>query len=170
MAYATGYMAHGHAQHRFYAAFSLLMAGLIGMAGSDDFFNFFAFWELMSSWVLYVALVHEETGDARREAMKYFMFNTVGAGFMFLGIAMLGTASGSYEFSTIAQAASGMSVVWLGAAVVLVFLGMLMKAAMLPVRIDYQMHPATAPTPVSGYISSVHTTVACWSALVSARP
>lgn len=158
MAYATGYMAHGAGQHRqprFYAAFSLLMAGLIGMAGSHDFFNFFAFWELMSSWALYVALVHEETGDARREAMKYFMFNTVGACFMFLGIAMFGTASGSFDFSAIAQAASGMSVTWLGAAVVLVFLGMLMKAAMLPIRIDYQMHPATAPTPVSGYISSV---------------
>ncbi len=155
MAYATGYMAHGHAQHRFYAAFSLLMAGLIGMAGSRDFFNFFAFWELMSSWALYVALVHEETGDARREAMKYFMFNTVGAGFMFLGVAMLGTASGSYAFEAIAQAVAGMNVAWLGTAVGLVFLGMLMKAAMLPVRIDYQMHPATAPTPVSGYISSV---------------
>ena len=95
----------------------------VGVLTADgDIFSFFAFWELMSSWALYVALVHEETGDARREAMKYFMFNTVGAGFMFLGIAMLGTASGSYEFSAIAQAASGMSVVWLGAAVVLVFL------------------------------------------------
>lgn len=155
MAYATGYMAHGHAQPRFYAAFSLLMAGLIGMAGSHDFFNFFAFWELMSSWALYVALVHEETGDARREAMKYFMFNTVGAGFMFLGITMFGTASGSFEFSAIALAAPDMNVSWFGAAVVLVILGMLMKAAMLPIRIDYQMHPATAPTPVSGYISSV---------------
>jgi formate hydrogenlyase subunit 3/multisubunit Na+/H+ antiporter MnhD subunit len=30
-----------------------------------------------------------------------------------------------------------------------------MKAAVLPFRIDFQMHPATAPTPVSGYISSV---------------
>jgi formate hydrogenlyase subunit 3/multisubunit Na+/H+ antiporter MnhD subunit len=155
MAYATGYMAHGHAQPRFYAAFALLMAGLIGMAGSHDFFNFFAFWELMSSWALYVALVHEETGDARREALKYFMFNTVGACFMFLGIAMLGTASGSFEFAAIAKAAPLMSVYWLGAALVLVVLGMLMKAAMLPIRIDYQMHPATAPTPVSGYISAV---------------
>ena len=93
MAYATGYLAHHpHAQHRFYAAFSLMMAGLIGMAGSHDFFNFFAFWELMSSWALYVALVHEETDDARREAFKYFIFNTVGASFMFLGIAMFGSA------------------------------------------------------------------------------
>jgi formate hydrogenlyase subunit 3/multisubunit Na+/H+ antiporter MnhD subunit len=155
MTYATGYMARGHAQPRFYAAFALLIAGLIGMVGSHDFFSFFAFWELMSSWALYVALVHEETGDARREAMKYFMFNTVGACFMFLGITMLGTASGSFEFAAIAKAAPLMSVSWLGAALVLVVLGMLMKAAMLPIRIDYQMHPATAPTPVSGYISAV---------------
>ncbi len=156
MAYATGYLAHHpHAQHRFYAAFALMMAGLIGMAGSHDFFNFFAFWELMSSWALYVALVHEETADARREAFKYFIFNTVGASLMFLGIAMLGTASGSFEFTAIAVAAPAMSLPWLGGALVLVFAGMLMKAAMLPIRIDYQMHPATAPTPVSGYISAV---------------
>ncbi|MBS1161656.1 MAG: dehydrogenase (quinone) [Proteobacteria bacterium] len=155
MTYATGYMAHGHAQGRFYAAFMLMMAGLLGMAGSHDFFNFFAFWELMSSWALYVALVHEENADARREAFKYFIFNTVGASFMFLGIAMLGTAAGSFEFAAVALAAPTMSVAWLGSSVVLVVLGMLMKAAMLPFRIDYQMHPATAPTPVSGYISAV---------------
>jgi formate hydrogenlyase subunit 3/multisubunit Na+/H+ antiporter MnhD subunit len=155
MAYATGYMAHGHAQGRFYAAFGLMIAGLLGMCGSHDFFNFFAFWELMSSWALYVALIHEETGDARREAFKYFIFNTVGATFMFLGIAMLGMRAGSFEFAAIAKAAPAMSTAWLGGAIALVFLGMLMKAAMLPFRIDYQMHPATAPTPVSGYISAV---------------
>jgi formate hydrogenlyase subunit 3/multisubunit Na+/H+ antiporter MnhD subunit len=156
MAYATGYLAHHpHAQHRFYAAFSLMMAGLMGMAGSHDFFNFFAFWELMSSWALYVALVHEETEDARREAFKYFIFNTTGASFMFLGIAMFGAAAGGFDFATVAQAAPAMSTAWAGGALVLVIVGMLMKAAMLPIRIDYQMHPATAPTPVSGYISAM---------------
>ncbi|MBI5429492.1 MAG: oxidoreductase [Nitrosomonadales bacterium] len=156
MAYATGYLVHHpHAQHRFYAAFALMMAGLIGMAGSSDFFNFFAFWELMSSWALYVALVHEETEDARREAFKYFIFNTVGASFMFLGIAMFGSAAGSFQFADVARAAPAMSTAWAGGALVLVLVGMLMKAAMLPVRIDYQMHPATAPTPVSGYISAM---------------
>ena len=48
-----------------------------------------------------------------------------------------------------------MSTAWAGGALVLILVGMLMKAAMLPVRIDYQMHPATAPTPVSGYISAM---------------
>ena len=33
--------------------------------------------------------------------------------------------------------------------------GFVLKAAQLPFRIDWQMHPALAPTPVSGYISSV---------------
>jgi formate hydrogenlyase subunit 3/multisubunit Na+/H+ antiporter MnhD subunit len=156
MVYATGYLAHHpHAQHRFYAAFALMMAGLVGMAGSRDFFSFFAFWELMSSWALYVALVHEETEDARREAFKYFIFNTVGASFMFLGVAMLGGAAGSFDFAAIARAAPAMGTAWAGSALVLVLLGMLMKAAMLPLRIDYQMHPATAPTPVSGYISAM---------------
>ncbi len=47
----------------------------------------------------------------------------------------------------------------------LVFLGLVMKAAMLPVRIDYQMHPALAPTPVSGYISAVLLKSGPWGVL-----
>jgi formate hydrogenlyase subunit 3/multisubunit Na+/H+ antiporter MnhD subunit len=39
--------------------------------------------------------------------------------------------------------------------VALLAAGFVMKAAQLPFRIDWQMHPALAPTPVSGYISSV---------------
>jgi formate hydrogenlyase subunit 3/multisubunit Na+/H+ antiporter MnhD subunit len=155
MLYATGYMAHEHNPGRFYAAFTLMIAGLLGMSGSHDLFNFFAFWELMSSWALYVALIHEETPDARREAFKYFIFNTSGACFIFLGIVMFGSAAGSFDFTAVAAHAAAMSPVGFGAALGLVFLGMLMKAAMLPLRIDYQMHPATAPTPVSGYISAV---------------
>ena len=49
--------------------------------------------------------------------------------------------------------------------VVLVFLGLVMKAAMLPVRIDYQMHPRIAPTPVSGYISAVLLKSGPWGVL-----
>ncbi|MDR3518170.1 MAG: proton-conducting transporter membrane subunit [Azospirillaceae bacterium] len=165
MLYSVGYMAHGHAQPRFYAAFALMMAGLIGMAASHDAFNFFAFWELMSSWTLYVAIIHDETEDARREGFKYFIFNTVGACFMFLGITMLGTKAGSFDFGAIRQALPAMSTAWMGASLVLVLAGLVMKAAMLPIRIDYQMHPATAPTPISGYISAVLLKSGPWGVL-----
>ena len=155
MMHSTGYLAHGHAQPRFFASFGLMIGGLLGMVASPDAFNFFAFWEMMSSWTLYFAIIHEETEAARREGFKYFIFNTVGASLMFLGFAMLGAAAGSFDLGAIGRAALASPLPWAGSALVLVFAGLVMKAAQLPVRIDYQMHPATAPTPVSGYISAV---------------
>ena len=41
-----------------------------------------------------------------------------------------------------------------GPGMVLMAVGMLMKAAMLPVRIDWQMHPPTAPTPAGWWCAT----------------
>ncbi|MDR3440683.1 proton-conducting transporter membrane subunit [Telmatospirillum sp.] len=153
--HSIGYMRHGHAHGRYYFLFLAMIAGLLGMAASPDLFNFFAFWEIMSSWTLFFLIIHEETPEALREGFKYFLFNFIGASIMFLGIAMLGARSGGFGFDQIRAAAPGMELPWLAGSLVLILLGLAMKAAMLPIRIDYQMHPATAPTPVSGYISSV---------------
>jgi len=155
MLHATGYLAHSHAQPRLFASFGLMIAGLLGMTASTNAFTFFAFWELMSSWALYFAIIHDETEDARREGFKYFIFNAAGASLMFLGFAMLAAAAGSFDFAAIGRAALASPLAWTGSALVAVFAGLVMKAAQLPIRIDYQMHPATAPTPVSGYISAV---------------
>jgi formate hydrogenlyase subunit 3/multisubunit Na+/H+ antiporter MnhD subunit len=89
-----------------------------------------------------------------REAFKYFFFNVFGAGFIFVGIALLGPA---FPLSAKAAALSVGSLGPLAAtgAVALLAAGFVMKAAQLPFRIDWQMHPSLAPTPVSGYISSV---------------
>ncbi|WP_220708653.1 proton-conducting transporter transmembrane domain-containing protein [Citrobacter freundii] len=155
LCYAIGYMDHAHSQHRFFFFFVFMIGGLLGVTASKDLFNFFAFWEIMSSWTLWFVIIHDETEEALREGFKYFIFNFVGATCMFLGVAMLCARSDGFSFDAIAHAASTMSLPWLGAGLVLVLTGMLMKAAQLPWRIDYQMHPPTAPTPVSGYISAV---------------
>lgn len=154
--YTEGYFRHhGRKAERFMGMFVLMIGGLVGMAGSRDLFSFFFFWEVMSSWTLYFAIIHEETPDALREGFKYFAFNIAGASFLFLAVTLLGSAAGSFEFSAISTAVAGMQgfplVLSLGTAVI----GFAMKAAMLTIRVDYQMHPATAPTPVSGYISAV---------------
>lgn len=155
LSHSIGYMRHGHAHGRYYFLFLAMIGGLLGMTASTDLFNFFAFWEIMSSWTLFFLIIHEETPEALREGFKYFLFNFIGASIMFLGVAMLGARSGGFGFEQLRNAAPGMDLPWLAGAVVLILVGLAMKAAMLPVRIDYQMHPATAPTPVSGYISSV---------------
>lgn len=155
IAYSTGYMTHSHTGWRFIAVFLTMIAGLVGMASATSLVAFFCFWEVMSSWPLFFAIIHEESPAARKEGTKYFLFNLAGASFLFLGVLLLGTSSGGYGFTDVTRAlAAQPSSQWLFA-VGLIVLGMLMKAAMLPVRIDWQMHPPTAPTPVSGYISAM---------------
>ena len=155
MFYASGYMDHSHTQWRFYAFFLFMTAGLTGVAASTDLFNFFLFWEIMSSWSLYFVIVHEENPAALREGFKYFFFNVLGAAFLFLGVVLLVNWCGGAGFDRISQNLPLLSNRQIGLALFLMAAGFIMKAAQLPFRIDIQMHPATAPTPVSGYISSV---------------
>ena len=155
MIYAVGYMEHSHTQWRFYTFFLFMVGGLMGVAAATDLFALFTFWEIMSSWSLYFVIVHEEFPSALREGFKYFFFNVLGAGFLFLGVVLLTVASGSPVFETVRAMLPQMPVAISTAAVALMAIGFTMKAAQLPFRIDIQMHPATAPTPVSGYISSV---------------
>ena len=155
VAYSTGYMSHSHSPWRFFAVFLTMISGLVGMTTVSSLVAFFCFWEIMSSWPLFFAIIHEETPSALKEGTKYFLFNIAGASFLFLGVLLLGHACGGYDFDAVARAvASSPSSVWLPG-LCLMGIGMLMKAAMLPLRIDWQMHPATAPTPVSGYISAM---------------
>jgi formate hydrogenlyase subunit 3/multisubunit Na+/H+ antiporter MnhD subunit len=165
MLHATAYLAHNHAQPRFYAAFGIMIAGLIGMCSAKDIFTFFGFWELMSSWALWTAIVHEENEEAGREGFKYFFFNTVGASFMFLGVGVLAAQTGTTDLAAIGAALKTAPWMTVALGVTPVFIGLVMKAAMLPVRIDVQMHPALAPTPVSGYISAVLLKSGPWGAL-----
>jgi formate hydrogenlyase subunit 3/multisubunit Na+/H+ antiporter MnhD subunit len=153
--YSLGYLKHSHAHSRYYFLFMSMIGGLLGVAASKDVLSFFAFWEIMSSWTLYFLIIHEETASAIKEGTKYFVFNVIGASFMFLGIVMLATRVGSFRFAVIAENARNLPTLWLATAVIAIVAGFVMKAAMLPFRIDVQMHPSTAPTPVSGYISAV---------------
>ena len=158
--YALGYMSHSHSQWRFYCAFTAMCGGLVGMAAAQTLFSFFLFWEIMSAWTLYLVLAHEGDALSLREAFKYFCFNVCGAGFIFVGVCFLGgNLAMSARPTEIAAAISTLQWHNAGAPFVLGFcllgVGFLMKAAQLPFRIDWQMHPAVAPTPVSGFISSV---------------
>ncbi len=153
--YSVGYMNHSHTQWRFYTFFLLMCAGLTGTAAAPDLFSFFFFWEIMSSWSLYFVIVHEENEAALREGFKYFFFNVLGAAFLFLAVALAVRWCGGGEFSVVRAAIPDLTGFQAGLLATLAAIGFVMKAAQLPFRIDIQMHPATAPTPVSGYISSV---------------
>lgn len=155
MIYAVGYMAHSHTQWRFYAFFLLMCGGLAGAMASTDLFGFFMFWEIMSSWTLYFVITHEGSQEALREGFKYFLFNVAGADCLFLGIGIIVACAGTSRFDLVRPLLAELPAGTGTAALALLAIGFLMKAAQLALRIDWQMHPDLAPTPVSGYISSV---------------
>jgi formate hydrogenlyase subunit 3/multisubunit Na+/H+ antiporter MnhD subunit len=165
LCYSIGYMAHGRAQNRFFFYFIAMIAGLLGVTASGNLFSFFAFWELMSSWTLFLVISHDETEEALREGTKYFAFNFAGASVLFLGVTMLAATAGTFRIADLAAAVTAVPSINLLIPTALILIGFLMKAAQLPLRIDYQMHTVPAPTPVSGYISAVLLKVGPYGAL-----
>ncbi|WP_456478992.1 complex I subunit 5 family protein [Nautilia sp.] len=147
--YAIQYMDHSHKPGRFFANFMIMIIGILGVALANSIYDMFFFWEIMGGWALYIALVHEEDSLSVREASKYLIYNFAGAGILMIGLSIiLKYGNNCLIFKSIPLTDE---VIF---AIVLLTLGFLAKAAQLPVRIDYQMHPKPAPTPISGYISS----------------
>jgi len=147
--YAIQYMDHSHKPNRFFANFMVMIVGILGVSLANTIYDMFFFWEIMGGWALYIALVHEEDNLSIREASKYLIYNFAGAGILMIGLSViLKYGNSCLVFKTIPLANE---VIF---AIILLTIGFLAKAAQLPVRIDYQMHPKPAPTPISGYISS----------------
>ncbi|WP_456387669.1 proton-conducting transporter transmembrane domain-containing protein [Desulfolithobacter sp.] len=150
--YSVSYMEHSHSQFRFYVFFLLMVSGLLGVSLSQDLFSMFFFWEIMSGWIMYLALAHEGDSFSVQEAGKYFTFNYFGAALLTVAVTIMYKEIGTWDFAVMAGMFQYTETT--AVAVGLLTLGFLMKAAQLPFRIDYQMHPKPAPTPISGYISS----------------
>jgi formate hydrogenlyase subunit 3/multisubunit Na+/H+ antiporter MnhD subunit len=148
--YAAGYMAHSRHPERFFATFMIMIAGLLGAALCDGLYAMFFYWEIMGGWALYLALVHEEDDFSVSEATKYLIYNYAGAGVLMIAIATVGRYG--WSFASLHGVPMNSDLMF---GVVLLVAAFLAKAAQLPIRIDYQMHPKPAPTPISGYISSV---------------
>ena len=108
------------------------------MEHSHTQWRFYAFFLLMTGGLLGVA--------ASSDLFSFFTFWEIMSSWaLYFAIAHEGMAKGFASLSP----AVGTSIMLLMA------VGFCMKAAQVSLRIDWQMHPALAPTPVSGYISSV---------------
>lgn len=150
--YATGFMAHSRASWRFLAVFLTMIAGLVGMTSAQSLLAFYCFWEMTHTWPLFFASIHEERPAALKGGTKHFLFNLTSAAVLLVGILLLGAMAGGYGFAEVSRALAEQPAGRWMFAMGLVVLGLLLKAAMLPVGIDWQMYPAT---PASGYLSAM---------------
>jgi multicomponent Na+:H+ antiporter subunit D len=139
----------------FMPAFLGVGAGLAGSFYTGDVFTFFVFLELMvMSSVVMVAVSDNRLG--LEAAIKYIFISGIGSMLLLLGIAAIYTTFGTLTLAQVAQAlATGERPLLALPAAVMFLIAFLIKSAVVPFHFWQPDFHTTAPTPVSGLLSSV---------------
>ena len=158
--FSSGYM-HGNPLYsRFFAQTSFFTFAMLGLVISDNLLFLFIFWELMGlcSYLLigfysWCPDVGYDRDAPRKAGMKAFLTTRVGDAALFVAIAILYSATGSFTFrgihSAIANGAVSQSA--LLAASLLILLGAIGKSAQFPLHV-WLPDAMEGPSPVSALI------------------
>ena len=156
--YSLGYMKGDPGFSRFFACMSLFTFSMLGIVIANNFIQIFIFWELvgLSSYLLIGYWF--ERPSAAEAGKKAFLVNRIGDFGMMLGILMLWSYAGTFNFRELQvrlpglTAASGTlappTLTLIGA---LIFCGAVGKSAQVPLHV-WLPDAMEGPTPVSALI------------------
>jgi multicomponent Na+:H+ antiporter subunit D len=147
---------------RFYAAFLLALAGLLGIVATGDAFNVFVFLEI-SSLASYALISMGRDRRALNAAFQYLVMGTIGATFILIGIGFLYMMTGTLNMQDLAErlpAVADTNTVRAGFAFLTVGIGL--KLAMFPLHLWLPNAYAYAPSVVSAFLAATATKVALY--------
>ena len=149
------YAAHSrHSQTRdtdYWPLSSLLHGGLTALWLASDLFNWYVTLELLG--LVAVAMVAISGSKAFRPALRYLLLSLLGSLFYLLGVALLYGRYGVLDISLLAQVSQ--ADVTTQVALILMTVGLMVKAALWPLHIWLPAAHASAPTAVSALLSSL---------------
>jgi multicomponent Na+:H+ antiporter subunit D len=147
---------------RFYAAFLLALAGLLGIVATGDAFNLFVFLEI-SSLASYALISMGRDRRALNAAFQYLVMGTIGATFILIGIGFLYMMTGTLNMQDLAArlpAVADTRTVRAGFAFLTVGIGL--KLALFPLHLWLPNAYAFAPSIVSAFLAATATKVALY--------
>ncbi|RMD88771.1 MAG: NADH-quinone oxidoreductase subunit L, partial [Calditrichaeota bacterium] len=151
--YSIGYM-HGDPRFsRYFAYLSLFSFSMLGLVLVDNFFAIYIFWELVGLCSYLLIGFWFERESAANASKKAFITTRIGDVGMFIGILIIFTTLGVFNFEQVFQgvAQGKLSGGLLTATGILIFCGAVGKSAQFPLHV-WLPDAMEGPTPVSALI------------------
>ena len=161
--YSIGYMRNDQRFSRFFAYMSLFMCSMLGLVLADNFIMLYIFWEGVGLCSYLLISFWFERESAAKAGMKAFITTRIGDIGLFIGILILFSSTGTFNFSQL-QHSSGGNYALFTIAAFLIFSGAVGKSAQFPLHV-WLPDAMEGPTPVSALIHAA-TMVAAGAYLV----
>ncbi|MBR9863146.1 MAG: monovalent cation/H+ antiporter subunit D family protein [Rhodobacteraceae bacterium] len=148
----------------FYACFTLVLTGLLGVVATGDAFNVFVFLEI-SSLATYVLVSQGLYRDKRAlsAAYDYLIMGTIGATFFVIGIGFLYMTTGTLNMADMAERLAGQgSNRTVQAAFAFIVVGMGLKVAIYPLHLWLPAAYNYAPSAVTVFLAATSTKAAVY--------
>ena len=133
-----------------------MIAGMLGIVMSGDFFTLFIFWELMglSSYVLVSFL--KQTWGPIEAGFKYLIMSATAGAFLLLSMALLFGMTGTLNFAVLASSLRGAPPTpWLFFVFSTLIIGFGVKSAIVPLHTWLPDAHPEAPSPISALLSGI---------------
>jgi NADH-quinone oxidoreductase subunit L len=152
--YSLGYMKGDPGFARYFACLSLFTFSMLGIVIANNFIQIFIFWELVgvSSYLL-IGFWFEKP-SAAEAGKKAFLVNRIGDFGMMLGILLLWSYAGTFNFKELQARLPGLlsqQAIPITAIAALIFCGAVGKSAQFPLHV-WLPDAMEGPTPVSALI------------------
>jgi NADH-quinone oxidoreductase subunit L len=138
---------------RYYTYQSLFAFSMLGLVLAPGFLQMFVFWELVGLCSYLLIGFWYDRPTAARAAVKAFWITKLGDLGFIIGIVLLWSATGTFEFSELFERAqaNALAVPGLAAIMFLIYLGAVGKSAQFPLHV-WLPDAMEGPTPVSALI------------------
>ncbi len=153
-AYSMKYMERDTGLAEYYTLLLGMVAGMMGVTFSGDFFTLFVFWELMSLTSYALVAFRKERWEPIEAGFKYLIMSAAGGATILLAMSFLYGMTGTLNFADIATGLSGViSTEWLYVTLTLIIVGFGVKAAIVPFHTWLPDAHPEAPAPISALLS-----------------
>ncbi len=157
--YSVGYMKGDPGFSRFFACLSLFTFSMLGIVLSNNFIQIFIFWELVGVSSYLLIGFWFERHSAAEAGKKAFLVNRIGDFGMMLGVLLLWTNTGTFNFAELPGKIAGIPAGTLSLIAALIFCGAVGKSAQFPLHV-WLPDAMEGPTPVSALIHAATMVVA----------